>query len=99
RRPGRPQHPIGYCVPLPIRSQSRWVAPVTRPRRPTVPTFIAVIKFTEQGLKNIRDTHKRADNFKAAARKRGAKVTDVYWALGAFDGVVIFDAPDDETAA
>jgi uncharacterized protein with GYD domain len=64
-----------------------------------VPTFIAVVKFTEQGLKNIRDTHRRADHFKAAARKRGAKVTDVYWAFGAFDGVLIFEAPDDETAA
>lgn len=62
-------------------------------------TFIAVVKFTEQGLRNIQDTRKRADAFKAMARKRGAKVTAEYWALGAFDGLVIFDAPDDETAA
>ena len=62
-------------------------------------TFISVVRFTEQGLKNIRETRKRAENFEAAARKRGAKVTGAYWALGAFDGVLIFDAPDDETAA
>ena len=62
-------------------------------------TFISVVRFTEQGLKNIKDTRKRAENFDAIARKRGAKVTGTYWALGAFDGVLIFDAPDDETAA
>ncbi|HJZ56522.1 MAG TPA: GYD domain-containing protein [Gemmataceae bacterium] len=62
-------------------------------------TFITTVRFTEQGLKNIRDTRKRSEAFQAAAQKRGAKVKDVYWALGAFDGVLIFDAPDDETAA
>jgi uncharacterized protein with GYD domain len=62
-------------------------------------TFISTVKFTEQGLKNIRETRKRAEAFQAAAQKRGAKVKDVYWALGAFDGLVIFDAPDDESAA
>jgi uncharacterized protein with GYD domain len=64
-----------------------------------VPTFISVVKFTEQGLRNVQDTRKRADDFKAMARKKGAKVKDVYWALGPFDGLLIFDAPDDEAAA
>jgi uncharacterized protein with GYD domain len=37
--------------------------------------------------------------FKAAAKKMGVKVTDIYWTLGSFDGALIFDAPDDETAS
>lgn len=41
---------------------------------------------------------KRAAAFKAAAKKLGAKVTNVYWTLGEYDGVVILEAPDDETA-
>ena len=61
-------------------------------------TFISTIKFTQQGIENIRDTTKRAAAFKSAAKKLGVKVTDIYWTLGGFDGVVIFDAPDDETA-
>ena len=61
-------------------------------------TFIATIQFTEQGIKDIRDTTKRASAIKTAAKKMGIKVTSVYWTLGAFDGVLIFDAPDDETA-
>jgi uncharacterized protein with GYD domain len=61
-------------------------------------TFISTIKFTQQGIENIRDTTKRAAAFKSAAKKIGIKVTDIYWTLGGFDGLVIFDAPDDETA-
>jgi uncharacterized protein with GYD domain len=63
-----------------------------------VATFIATVKFTEKGIQGIRDTGKRAAAFKAAAKKMGVKVTGVYWTLGYFDGVIIFDAPDDESA-
>ena len=61
-------------------------------------TFITTLRFTTQGVTNVQDTCKRAATFKAAAKKLGCKVTGVYWTLGAFDGVLIFDAPDDETA-
>ena len=61
-------------------------------------TFIATIQFTEQGIKAVRDTCNRATAFKAAARKMGAKVSGVYWTLGAFDGLILFEAPDEETA-
>ena len=61
-------------------------------------TFITTIKFTEQGIQNIHESPKRAAAFKSAAKKLGVKVTDIYWTLGSFDGVLIFDAPDDETA-
>ncbi len=61
-------------------------------------TFITSIKFTQQGIKGISDTTKRAAALKAAAKKLGVKVTGVYWTLGDHDGVLIFEAPDDETA-
>jgi len=61
-------------------------------------TFITTIKFTEQGIKAISETAKRADAFKAAAKRMGVKVNEVYWTLGGFDGAIIFEAPDDETA-
>ena len=61
-------------------------------------TFLSTIRFTEQGIRNIAETRRRADALKAAARKMGAKVRDIYWTLGAFDGAILFDAPDDETA-
>ncbi len=61
-------------------------------------TFITTLKFTPQGIANIQDTCKRAASFKTMAKKMGGRVTDVYWTLGAIDGVLIFEAPDDETA-
>lgn len=61
-------------------------------------TFITTVKFTEHGVQNIQDSPKRAAAFKSAAKKMGVKVTDEYWTLGSFDGVIIFDAPNEETA-
>jgi uncharacterized protein with GYD domain len=61
-------------------------------------TYVTLIKFTEQGAKNIKDTCKRAADFKASAKKLGIEVKEQYWCLGAFDGLLLFDAPDDETA-
>lgn len=61
-------------------------------------TFISTIKFTEQGIQNIKDTCKRSNALKAAAKKMGVKVQDIYWTLGPFDGLFVFDAPDEETA-
>ncbi len=61
-------------------------------------TFITNIKFTQQGIKGIDETTKRAASLKATAKKMGVKVTGVYWTLGDHDGVLIFEAPEDETA-
>lgn len=61
-------------------------------------TFITTIKFTQQGITEIGQTTKRAKSFKAQAKSLGVKVKDIYWTLGDQDGVLIFDAPDDETA-
>jgi uncharacterized protein with GYD domain len=61
-------------------------------------TFITTLHFTEQGIKAARNTCERAAAFKAAAEKMGVKVTGIYWTLGAFDGVMVCQAPDEETA-
>src|SRR5918999_6571202 len=61
-------------------------------------TFISTIKFTEQGILNIQQSPERAAAFKSAAKKLGVKVTNIYWTLGSIDGLLIFDAPNDETA-
>jgi uncharacterized protein with GYD domain len=61
-------------------------------------TFMATITFTEQGLKTIRETTRRAASLRSAAKKFGVKVIDVYWCLGSFDGLLLFQAPDGETA-
>lgn len=61
-------------------------------------SFVTLAKFTEQGIKNVTHTTKRAEAFRDMAKKMGATVKDIYWTLGRFDVVAIFEAPDDETA-
>jgi uncharacterized protein with GYD domain len=61
-------------------------------------TFIGLLNFTEQGVSRFRDTRKRATAFQEMARKAGVNVKEVYWTLGQYDGVVIVEAPDDESA-
>jgi uncharacterized protein with GYD domain len=61
-------------------------------------TYVTLIKFTEKGTVSIKDTCKRAADFKARAKKLGLEVREQLWCLGAYDGLILFDAPDDETA-
>jgi len=62
-----------------------------------MPTYIVLASFTEQGIKNVKDSPKRADAFKDMAKKSGATVKDVYWTLGQYDIVAVVEAPDDVT--
>ena len=64
-----------------------------------MPTYIAIVDFTEQGIRAVQDSPGRADAFRDAAASAGATVKDMYWTSGAHDGLLIVDAPDDATAA
>jgi len=61
-------------------------------------TFVSTIKFTDQGLAAVKDTCQRAKSFETSAQRVGVDVRDILWTLGPFDGVIVFDAPDEETA-
>jgi len=62
-------------------------------------TFIALLDFTDQGIRNIRDSPHRADQFNEFAEKAGARIVAQYWTLGAHDGVLVLEAPNEEVAA
>jgi uncharacterized protein with GYD domain len=59
-------------------------------------TYIVLINFTEQGIRNIKDSPKRAAAATEPARGSGIEVRDIFWTLGAFDGAVLIEAPDDQ---
>lgn len=61
-----------------------------------MPTYIALVNFTEQGIRNIKRTTERAKALSAAAAKLGVKVKDTHWTMGAYDAVLVADAPNDE---
>lgn len=60
--------------------------------------YIILGNFTDQGIRNVKETTKRADAVRSMAEKVGATIKDIYWTLGSFDIVAVLDAPDDETA-
>ncbi len=61
-------------------------------------TYIVLVDFTEQGVRNFKETTKRADRLTEMAGQAGISVKDMYWTVGAHDGILILDAPDEETA-
>jgi uncharacterized protein with GYD domain len=61
-------------------------------------TYILLGNFTEQGILNVKDTPKRAEAVKELAKKVGVAVKELYWTLGQYDVVAIFDAPDEASA-
>ena len=60
-------------------------------------TYITLGNFTDQGIKNVKETTHRAEAVEAAARQAGVTMKQIFWTLGKHDLVVVFDAPDDET--
>ena len=59
--------------------------------------YVSLLQFTEQGIRNVKDTMKRAAAATAEAEKMGLKVTDSFWTMSAYDVVLLLDAPDDAT--
>ncbi|KJK10898.1 GYD family protein [Burkholderiaceae bacterium 16] len=60
-------------------------------------TFVALLNFTDQGIRTVKDTTKRAAAVRELAKKNGIDMKDIYWTLGQYDLVVTFTAPDDAT--
>ena len=61
-------------------------------------TFIALGNFTDQGIRSVKDSTKRADAVRELAKKFGITMKEIYWTLGHYDVVTIIDAPNDEAA-
>ena len=57
--------------------------------------YVSLIQFTDQGIRNIKDTVKRGETAKAEAAKVGVKIIEEYWTMGAYDVVVVLEAPDE----
>lgn len=58
-------------------------------------TYIMLCSFTDQGIRNVKDTTKRAEVVKDAAKRYGANMKDIFWTMGQYDIVVTVEAADD----
>ena len=62
-------------------------------------TYIILGSFTDQGIRAVKDTTKRAEALREIGKKVGVTVKTVYWVLGPYDAVTIVEAPDDVSVA
>ena len=62
-------------------------------------TFVSLVSFTDQGIRNVKDSPARFDAFRAAAEKLGLTVKSVNWTVGSCDIVVTVDGPEDKVTA
>lgn len=63
-----------------------------------MPHYIGLIKWTDQGLRNVKETIQRAQHARQMVEQMGGRMDILYWTLGRYDIVAILEAPDDETA-
>lgn len=63
-----------------------------------MPTYVSLLKWTEQGIKSVKDTVKRRDEAQKGIEQAGGRIVATYWTQGRYDIVVITDFPDEETA-
>jgi uncharacterized protein with GYD domain len=60
-----------------------------------VPTYIVLGNFTDQGVRNVKDTTKRLEGVRGMAKKLGVTIKDAYWTLGQYDVALVAEAPDE----
>lgn len=60
-------------------------------------TYITLLRFTQKGIENIKESPSRLDAAKKAFRAAGAELKTFYLATGQYDAVAISEAPNDET--
>ena len=61
-----------------------------------MPRYVILYRFTDQGLKTIKETVKRSQAVRKMNEERGFKVIGTYWTQGRYDIVSIVDAPSEE---
>ena len=64
-----------------------------------MPTYIALLKYTQKGIAAIEGSPARLDAGRAAFKQMGVEIKDTYLTMGRYDLVCVIDAPDDETYA
>ena len=64
-----------------------------------MPTYITLANLTDQGVRTMKDLPRRLQNAEQTFADMGAQLREIYLVMGAYDYVVVADAPDDATMA
>lgn len=63
-----------------------------------MPTYVTLINWTDQGIKNFKDTASRARDAEEAMGKLGVRFKSILWTVGQYDLVATVEADDEESA-
>jgi uncharacterized protein with GYD domain len=63
-----------------------------------MPRYVSLIRFTDQGAKAIKKSTARARAFAKAAKQAGVTIEAQYWTVGAYDGLLVLQAEDEQQA-
>ncbi len=61
-------------------------------------TFVILVNFTDQGMRNIKDTCDRLDAFKAMAHKQGVTLKSAQYLMGDYDMLLTVEGKDEAVA-
>lgn len=64
-----------------------------------MPTYISMLRYTQQGINNVKSAPARIDATKEAYKKAGGELKAVYLTLGQYDLVAVAEMPNDEAVA
>jgi len=64
-----------------------------------MPTYVSLLNYTHQGIQNIKDSPKRLDAAKKLLKGMGGELKEFFLTMGAYDIVVVAEAPSDEAMA
>ena len=60
-------------------------------------TYIILITFTAEGVQSVQDSPKRAVAFTQFLESSGIKTKGIYWTFGTYDGILLLEAPDEQS--
>jgi len=61
-----------------------------------MPTYMMLLKYTDQGIRNVKESPNRLEAFKKTLRATGAELRDYFMVMGQYDGVFVLTVPNDE---
>ena len=64
-----------------------------------VPTYVSLLNYTDQGIRDLKGSPERQQQAEEQLRQLGGRFIGHYLTMGAYDYVLVWEAPDDETAA
>jgi uncharacterized protein with GYD domain len=64
-----------------------------------MPTYISVMSYTDRGIQAVRESPRRLDEARKTLEDMGGRFREFFLTMGAYDLVLIYEAPDDAISA